>query len=34
METWVSKVQEFDLEIKPTKLVRGQALCKLIIEDQ
>lgn len=30
---WVAKAQEFDLEIKPTKLVRGQGLCKLIMEN-
>jgi len=26
------KVQEYDLEIKPTKLVKGQGLAKLLIE--
>ena len=31
-ETWVSKVQEFDLDIKPIKMVYGQGLCKLISE--
>lgn len=30
--SWVSKIQEFNLDIKPTKLVRGQGLCKLIVE--
>ena len=25
-------VQEFDLDIKPTKLVKGQGLCKLAVE--
>lgn len=32
--TWVAKVQEFDLEIKPTKLVRGQGLCKLMVDNK
>ena len=32
--TWVPKVQEFDLDIYPTKLVRGQGLCKLIAEGE
>jgi hypothetical protein len=27
-------VQEFDLDIKPTKLVKGQRLCKLATEAQ
>jgi len=27
-------VQEFDLDIKPSKLVKGQGLCKLAIEAQ
>jgi hypothetical protein len=27
-------VQEFDLDIKPTKLVKGQGLCKLEVEAQ
>lgn len=29
---WISKIQEFDLEIKITKLVRGLGLAKLMIE--
>ena len=29
--TWVSKIQEYDLEIKPTKLVKGQGLAKMLI---
>lgn len=28
--SWVSTIHEFNLYIKPTKLVRGQGLCKLI----
>jgi hypothetical protein len=31
---WMSFIQEFDLEIKPTKIVRGQGLCKLATESQ
>jgi hypothetical protein len=27
-------VQEFDLDIKPAKLVKGQGLCKLVAESQ
>ena len=25
---WLAKIQEFDLEVKPTKLVKGQGLAK------
>ena len=28
--TWVSKIQEYDLEINPTKLIKGQGLAKMI----
>jgi hypothetical protein len=27
---WVSKIQEYDLEIKPTKIIKGQGLAKLM----
>ena len=27
-------IQEFDLDIKPAKIVKGQGLCKLIAEAQ
>jgi hypothetical protein len=27
---WVSKIQEYDLEIKPTKIIKGQGLVKLM----
>jgi hypothetical protein len=27
---WLAKIQEFDLEIKPTRLVKGQGLAKLL----
>ena len=30
--TWVSKIQEYDLEIKPTKLVKGQGLAKMLTQ--
>jgi hypothetical protein len=29
---WVSKIQEYDLEVKPTKLVKGQGLAQMLIE--
>jgi hypothetical protein len=29
---WISKILEFDLEIKPTKIVKGQGLSKLMVE--
>jgi hypothetical protein len=29
---WVSKIQEYDLEIKPTKLVKGQGLAQMLTE--
>ena len=31
---WIEKVQEYDIEINPTKLVRGNALFKDLVEDQ
>lgn len=33
-EMWVSKIHEFNLDIEPTNLVRGQSLCKLIVESK
>lgn len=30
---WIAKVQEYDIELKPTKLVRGNVLCKIISEN-
>jgi hypothetical protein len=27
---WLAKIQEFDLEIKPTKMIKGQGLAKLL----
>jgi hypothetical protein len=29
---WVSKIQEYDLEIKPTKLIKGQGLSQMMAE--
>jgi hypothetical protein len=29
---WVSKIQEYDLEIKPTKLIKGQGLAQMLTE--
>jgi hypothetical protein len=29
---WISRILEFDLRIKPTKLVNGQVLAKLLVE--
>jgi hypothetical protein len=29
-ENWLEKLQEYDIEIKPLKVVKGQGLCKLI----
>jgi hypothetical protein len=31
---WMEVVQEFDLDIKPTKLIKGKGLCKLAFEAQ
>jgi hypothetical protein len=29
---WIAKILEFDLEIRPTKLIKGQGLAKLLVE--
>ena len=29
---WITKILEFDLDIKPTKLIKGQGLAKLLAE--
>jgi hypothetical protein len=29
---WITKILEFDLEIKTTKIVKGQGLSKLLVE--
>ena len=31
---WMKVVQEFNLDIKLVKIVKGQGLCKLVTEDQ
>ena len=30
---WLVKIQEYDIEIKPLKDVKGQGLCKLIVNN-
>lgn len=27
---WLEKLQEYDIEVKPLKFIKGQGLCKLI----
>ena len=29
---WVTKIQEYDLEIRPTKLIKGQGLAQMLTE--
>lgn len=31
---WIEKVQDYDNKIKPTRIVRGNILCKALVEDQ
>jgi hypothetical protein len=31
---WMEVIQEFDLDTKPAKIVKGQGLCKLVTEAQ
>jgi hypothetical protein len=31
---WVTSLQEFDLEITSTQIVRGQGLCKLVVDSE
>ena len=31
---WVEKIQEYDIEIKPNKLIRGNALCRATVENK
>jgi hypothetical protein len=33
-ENWMTAIQEFDLEIKYTHIVKGQGLCKLAEKSQ
>jgi hypothetical protein len=30
---WIAKLIEFDIEVKPTKLVKGQGLAKILTEE-
>jgi hypothetical protein len=30
-ENWLAKLQEYDMEIKPLKVIKGQGLCKMMI---
>jgi hypothetical protein len=30
---WIAKILEFDLEIRPTKLIKGQGLAKLLAKE-
>ena len=30
---WIEKMQEYNIEIKPATLVRGNALCKAIVKN-
>jgi hypothetical protein len=31
---WMEVIQEFDLDIKPAKIVKGQGLCKQVAKTQ
>jgi hypothetical protein len=31
-ENWMTSLQEYDLEIVPAQIVRGQGLCKLVVD--
>jgi hypothetical protein len=31
-ENWVTSLQEYDIEITPAQIVRGQGLCKLVVD--
>jgi hypothetical protein len=31
-ENWMTSLQEYDLEITPAQIVRGQGLCKLVVD--
>jgi hypothetical protein len=30
-DNWLAKIQEYDIEIKPLKVIKGKGLCKLIV---
>lgn len=29
---WIAKIQKYDMDIKPTKLIKGQGLAKILSE--
>ena len=29
---WIDKIMEYDVDIKPTKLLKGQGLAKLLVD--
>ena len=31
---WIARIQEYDLDLKPTKMVRGKGLCELMVNDK
>jgi hypothetical protein len=31
-ENWMTSLQEYDLKIVPAQIVRGQGLCKLVVD--
>ena len=31
---WISRIQEYDLEIKPIKIIKGQGLAQLLTEQK
>lgn len=31
-ENWVTNIQEYDLDVKPDKIVKGQGICRLVME--
>jgi hypothetical protein len=31
---WLTSLQEYDLEITPAQIVRGQGLCKLVVDSE
>jgi len=32
LENWMTSLEEYDLEITPTQIFRGQGLCKLVAD--
>jgi len=31
-ENWLTTLQEYDIEITPAKIVRGQGFCRMLVE--